>query len=54
MIAYYRRLAAGEGRADALRQAQLEMRAVPGRSSPYFWAGFILSGDWRPLEDTLQ
>jgi CHAT domain-containing protein len=49
MIAYYRRLRAGEGRADALRQVQLEMlRAGAARAHPFYWASFIESGDWRP------
>jgi CHAT domain-containing protein len=33
----------------ALRAAQLEMSRQPRWRSPYFWAGFVLSGDWRPL-----
>ncbi len=41
------------GMAEALRRAQLAMlreaRAgrEPYRAAPYFWAGFVLSGDWR-------
>jgi len=33
--------------AAALRRAQLEMAADPRWSSPYFWAGFVLQGDWQ-------
>jgi CHAT domain-containing protein len=33
--------------AAALRQAQLDMLREKGRSSPYFWAGFSLQGEWR-------
>jgi CHAT domain-containing protein/tetratricopeptide (TPR) repeat protein len=33
--------------AAALRRAQLEMAARPGRRSPYYWAGFSLQGEWR-------
>jgi CHAT domain-containing protein len=33
--------------AEALRQAQLAMRRAPGKSSPYYWAGFMLQGEWR-------
>lgn len=47
MINYYKRLVAGEGRGEALRQVQLEM--LREYQHPYFWAGFILSGDWRSL-----
>jgi CHAT domain-containing protein len=49
MVDYYRRLRRGEGRADALRQVQLAM--LKGRQNlrhPFYWASFILSGDWRP------
>ncbi|MDA8019553.1 MAG: CHAT domain-containing protein [Thermoanaerobaculia bacterium] len=31
----------------ALQQAQNELRAQPGWRAPYFWAGFVLLGDWR-------
>jgi CHAT domain-containing protein/Tfp pilus assembly protein PilF len=50
MVAYYRRLRQGQGRAAALRQAQLEMFKVMKRRHPYFWASFILSGEWANLE----
>jgi len=33
--------------AAALRQAQLSLTAVPRWSAPYYWAGFVLQGDWR-------
>lgn len=35
--------------ADALRTAQREMAATPRWSDPYYWAGFTIEGDWRPL-----
>jgi len=49
MIEYYRRLQQGEGRTDALRQAQLKLLrrgVVRGQdfSHPYYWASFIQSG----------
>jgi CHAT domain-containing protein len=31
----------------ALRAAQLEMARDPRWAPPYFWAGFVLQGDWR-------
>jgi CHAT domain-containing protein len=31
----------------ALRAAQLELMRDPRWSSPYYWAGFVLQGDWR-------
>lgn len=49
MVAYYKRLMSGEGRSEALRQVQLEMFSDPARSHPYYWAGFIPIGDWKPL-----
>jgi CHAT domain-containing protein len=33
--------------ADALRQAQLEMSRTKRWSAPFYWAGFVLQGDWR-------
>lgn len=49
MVKYYSRLASGEGRGEALRQVQLEMLGTKQYGHPYFWAGFIQSGDWRNL-----
>lgn len=48
MIAYYERLLAGIGRAEALRQAQLAMLQSP-QQHPFYWAAFIPSGAWTPL-----
>jgi CHAT domain-containing protein len=50
MVAYYRGLRQGQGRGAALRQAQLEMLKDVKRRRPYYWAGFILSGEWANLE----
>ena len=33
--------------AAALRAAQTAVRREPGWDSPYYWAGFVLQGDWR-------
>jgi CHAT domain-containing protein/Tfp pilus assembly protein PilF len=51
VIEYYRRLQAGEGRAAALRQVQLEFLKRRTRAHPFFWAGFILNGDWRSMKE---
>ncbi|WP_019487069.1 MULTISPECIES: CHAT domain-containing protein [Kamptonema] len=32
--------------AAALRQAQVEMSQIPQWSSPYYWAAFVLQGEW--------
>ncbi|HEY2293402.1 MAG TPA: CHAT domain-containing tetratricopeptide repeat protein, partial [Thermoanaerobaculia bacterium] len=32
--------------AEALRQAQTALRSQAGRQAPYYWAGFVLLGDW--------
>jgi CHAT domain-containing protein len=42
---YYRRLGAGAGRSQALREAQLAMLKDPGRRHPYYWAAFIVIGE---------
>jgi CHAT domain-containing protein len=50
MQRFYRELLAGRrSPADALRVAQLALRDDPRWASPYYWAGFELQGDWRPL-----
>jgi hypothetical protein len=47
MEEFYRRILAGEGRAEALRQAQLAMKAK--YPDPYYWGAFICQGDPSPL-----
>lgn len=49
MVAFYRNLAAGQGRSEALRQAKLAIALQPSRRHPFFWAAFVPSGDWRNL-----
>jgi CHAT domain-containing protein len=49
VIEYYRRLKAGEERSEALRQVQLEFLKRKTRQHPFFWASFILNGDWRGM-----
>ncbi|HMZ78508.1 MAG TPA: CHAT domain-containing protein [Acidobacteriota bacterium] len=50
MIHYYQRLKAGEGRSAALRKVRLEFLNDPKRRHPFYWASFILSGEWGNLE----
>lgn len=49
MKSYYGALLAGQGRAEALRSVQLKMLSSSRRKHPSYWAGFIVSSDWRPL-----
>jgi CHAT domain-containing protein len=44
---FYRRILAGAGRADALRDAQLKLRQK--YPDPYFWGAFICQGDPAPV-----
>jgi CHAT domain-containing protein len=50
MVDYYKRLQKGEGRGEALRNAQLSMLRSTDRSHPYYWASFIQLGDWRRID----
>jgi len=44
---YQGMLSEGLTPAAALRQAQLAVRRDPQWRDPYFWAPFIVQGDWR-------
>ncbi len=46
---FYKELSAGKGRAEALRQAQLQLLRNPRTASFLQWAPEILSGDPEPL-----
>jgi hypothetical protein len=48
MVAFYERLLRGKlGRAASMREAQLAVRR--DRPHPYYWAGFIVSGNPTPM-----
>lgn len=47
MVAFYRNLAAGQSRGQALQQAQLDLLGRPATRHPFYWASFELLGDWR-------
>lgn len=51
MAEFYKRLMAGEGRADALRNTQAAFRNHSNKlyRDVYVWGAFQLTGDWRPL-----
>jgi len=40
-------LSEGKPASVALRQAQLDMIAGADRSEPFYWAGFVLQGEWK-------
>ncbi|MEM8809291.1 MAG: CHAT domain-containing protein, partial [Cyanobacteria bacterium P01_G01_bin.38] len=50
MVGYYQRLSDKQGRSAALRDVQLAMLNSSEYSHPYYWAAFIPSGDWRPMD----
>jgi CHAT domain-containing protein len=43
----YRRRGADTNKIEALRQAQLAMAAQPRTAHPFYWAPFILMGNWK-------
>lgn len=51
MERFYVHLRAGLSKAEALRQAQQEVRSQ--YPNPYYWAAFVLSGDAGPIQATL-
>jgi len=53
MDRFYRELSAGKGRAEALRQAQLQLLGSRAKPSFLQWAPVILSGDPSPLPPSL-
>jgi CHAT domain-containing protein len=50
MTNYYKGLKHGQGRAEALRNVQLRMINRKERVHPFYWAGFIQSGEWANLD----
>ena len=49
MVNYYDKLLSGTGRSQSLLETQRKLLADPQYRHPYYWAPFILSGDWTPL-----
>jgi CHAT domain-containing protein len=52
MADFYRRILAGEPRAEALRQAQLAMKKK--YPDPFYWGAFICQGDPSPLPSRVR
>jgi CHAT domain-containing protein len=51
MVDFYQALRRGEGRSEALRQAQLNLLRDSKLSHPAYWASFIQSGQWASLNE---
>ncbi|MFN7921290.1 MAG: CHAT domain-containing protein [Bryobacteraceae bacterium] len=50
MQRFYRHLAAGDAKAEALRKAKIDFARSAERAHPFYWAAFVLNGDGvRPL-----
>jgi CHAT domain-containing protein len=48
MVRFYRNVfGKGESPAAALRSAQIDMWQEPDWNFPYYWAAFVLEGEWR-------
>ena len=47
MVEFYRQLAAGASKAEALQSAEIKLLKNPKFSRPLYWAPFVLMGDWR-------
>jgi CHAT domain-containing protein/Tfp pilus assembly protein PilF len=52
MVAFHRELRKGVPRDEALRAAARILAADKATSHPYYWAAFVLIGDFRPLHLT--
>jgi CHAT domain-containing protein/Tfp pilus assembly protein PilF len=50
MRGYYQNLKLGKGRGESLRLVQLDLLARNPGLHPFYWANFIQSGDWAPLD----
>ena len=47
MLEFYRQLKNGANKATALQKAQIKVMETKKYSHPYFWAPFILVGNWK-------
>jgi CHAT domain-containing protein len=47
MQEFYKELVAGQSKAESLRLAQLAVMHDPRFAHPYYWAPFVVLGDWR-------
>jgi CHAT domain-containing protein len=49
MMTLHQQLRKGLGKDEALQQAMRNLAADPATADPYFWAPFVLIGDFHPL-----
>lgn len=47
MVKFYENLLSGQSKLDSLRNAQLELLHSHRFNNPFYWAPFVLVGDWR-------
>ena len=47
MVEFYRQLAAGQTKAEALQSAEVKLLKSQKFARPLYWAPFVLMGDWR-------
>jgi CHAT domain-containing protein/Tfp pilus assembly protein PilF len=47
MESFYKNWLNGMSKPGALREAQLELKKIPQYSHPFYWAPFVMIGDWR-------
>lgn len=50
MTDYYKNLKAGRGRGAALREVRLALLKRGNLAHPFYWAGFIQTGEWADLD----
>ena len=44
---FYQDWKQGMSKPEALRQAQIVLKHMPQYSHPYYWAPFVMIGDWK-------
>ena len=51
MALFYENLLTGQGKSEALQQAKIQfLDRFPLKTAPYYWAGFVLSGDEKAMQ----